>query len=340
MRLYIMNAFPGGSKKRVSKAGKCIREKCESLEDLQILEDWRAAHRQVLNTFQALLRNRTKSLKVPVAQRHKRKSTIIHKLNRYPKMQLARMDDVAGCRLIFKSIDDLYSFREKFHQARFKHVLRNDIDKYDYIKNPKQTGYRGVHDVYVYDIKSEINKHLKGLYVEVQYRTRVQHAWGTAVEVIGFITESQPKFEEGDTRYRDTMVLASELLARAFEDRKGPLPDLSSENLVKQFLAMDEELGMLKMLRNLNAANADVSNNKNTILMFSKEGELQTHSYKSAPEALRSLFDLESKFPDHDIVLVRADSAEEVRIAFKNYYSDATDFIELIDEACSKLFKA
>jgi len=29
----------------------------------------------------------------------------------------------------------------------------------------------------------------------------VQHAWATAVEVIGLITESQPKFQRGDNRY-------------------------------------------------------------------------------------------------------------------------------------------
>ena len=62
--------------------------------------------------------------------------------------QLARMDDIAGCRLIFRHTKDLDSFRDEFHRARFKHKMRNDLDKYDYIKRPKPTGYRGVHDVY------------------------------------------------------------------------------------------------------------------------------------------------------------------------------------------------
>ena len=150
-----------------------------------------------------------------VAQRHKRRSTIFGKLDRYPEMQLARMDYVAGCRLIFSDVRMLYSFREHFHKARFHHKRRNDADKYDYIKHPKVTGYRGIHDVYVYDVNSLIGRHLKGLMVEIQYRTKIQHAWATAVEVIGFITESQPKFQEGDTRYLDAMALASEILARA-----------------------------------------------------------------------------------------------------------------------------
>src|SRR4051794_31866534 len=115
-------------------------------------------------------------------------------------MELSRMDDVAGCRLIFKSLKDLYRFRASFHKARFRHARRNDVDKYDYINRPKATGYRGVHDVYEYDVNSDVGRRLTGLYVEIQYRTLVQHAWATAVEVIGYITESQPKFQKGDKR--------------------------------------------------------------------------------------------------------------------------------------------
>ena len=89
------------------------------------------------------MRSRVKDINATVAQRHKRRNTIFDKLNRYPKMNLARMDDVAGCRIIFRTIDDLYNFREKFHKARFHHKRMNHDDKYDYIKHPKKTGYRG-----------------------------------------------------------------------------------------------------------------------------------------------------------------------------------------------------
>ena len=41
------------------------------------------------------------------------------------------MDDIAGCRLIFNSVDELYAFREKVHAAGFKHKRRNEVDKYD-----------------------------------------------------------------------------------------------------------------------------------------------------------------------------------------------------------------
>jgi ppGpp synthetase/RelA/SpoT-type nucleotidyltranferase len=329
--------FPGGSKSRVNRAGENIRKQAATVEDLHVVDEWRAAHRSVLNTFQAILRQRTRGTGITVAQRHKRKRTIFDKLQRFPGMQLARMDDVAGCRLIFKKLEDLYAFRTEFLRARFNHQRRNELDKYDYIKKPKDTGYRGVHDVYEYDVKSEVGKQLAGLNLEIQYRTLVQHAWATAVEVIGFITESQPKFQQGDTRYERAMALASEILARAYEKLNGPFADVSDRDLVAEFLRLDRELGLLRNLRGLNTASRAVSDKRNAILIFSESGELEVRAFRDAPDALRALFELEREMPERDIVLVRADTGDEVRIAFRNYFSDARDFIKLVEDGCAHL---
>ncbi len=51
-------------------------------------------------------------------------------------MQLARMDDIAGCRVIFPDIAALIDFRDKLHRASFNHVRKNDVNKYDYITSP------------------------------------------------------------------------------------------------------------------------------------------------------------------------------------------------------------
>lgn len=329
--------YPGGSKTRVTRAGANVRRGIATAEDLAVIEEWRAAHRGVLNTFQAILRTRTKSSNVTVAQRHKRKRTIFDKLARLPGMQLARMDDVAGCRLIFRNTKELNKFRSDFHKARFNHKRRNEPDKYNYIANPKQSGYRGIHDIYDYDVNSDAGKSLAGLYIEIQYRTLVQHAWATAVEVIGFITESQPKFQKGDTRYERAMALASEILARAHEDLKGPFPQLTDREILEEFLTLDRHLGLLQTLRGLSLAKSEISNKRNTILMFSEAGDLDVKSFRDATDALRALFELEKAYPQNDIVLVRADSGEEVRLAFRNYFTDAREFIRLLDSACAKL---
>jgi len=333
----INNSFPGGSRTRVNKVGDRIRQGTATAEDLDVIEQWRSAHRAVLNTFQAILRNKTKYQKITVAQRHKRKLTIFDKLLRLPSMKLSRMDDVAGCRLIFENIESLYKFRSKFLKSNFHHKLKNDVDKYDYVKMPKATGYRGIHDVYSYDVNSTSGRHLKGLLIEIQYRTEIQHAWATAVEVIGFITASQPKFQKGDDRYLNTMAYASEILARVYEECNGPHPEMKDRELIKKFITMEKKLGLLNMLRGLNEINTEVSDKKNVILIFSDTGDLESKTYRSTTEALRALFELEIENPKYDIVLVKADTSEEVRFAFKNYFSDTKDFVNLVEKACSTL---
>src|SRR5690606_6947832 len=120
---------------------------------------------------------------------------------------------------------------------------------------------------------------------------------------IGFVTESQPKFQQGDDRYQHAMALASELLARAHENKFGPFPLLSNREALEKFLQLDAELSLLQTLRGLNQAKSDISTKKNAILIFSKQGKLDIRSYNDAPDALRALFDLEKQMPENDIVL-------------------------------------
>lgn len=106
---------------------------------------------------------------------------------------------------------------------------------------------------------------------------------------------------------------------------------------MKRFLAIDERLNLLSMLRGLNAADAEVSSNRNTILVFGGAGDLDIRTYRDATEALRSLFELEKERPGQDIVLVRADTSDEMRLAFRNYFTDARDFIRYIERGCERL---
>jgi hypothetical protein len=165
----------------------------------------------------------------------------------------------------------------------------------------------------------------------------VQHAWATAVELIGFVTESQPKFKEGDKRYETAMALASEILARTFEKSTGPYTDIDDREVVRRFLELDQDIELLRTLRGLNAADKAVTENRNAILIFSAAGDLEVQTFRDATDALQALFALEKKYPDRDVVLVRADTSDEVRLAFKNYFSDAKDFIRLVEDGCTKL---
>lgn len=333
-------AYPGGSKSRVNKAGLNIKDGVPTPEDFAVFEAWRSAHRQVLNTFQAYFRiaaKRNFEENFIVAQRHKRKSTIIDKLSRHPKMLLSRMDDIAGCRLIFDDMASLRKFRSRMHSNQFRHVLRNDPDKYDYISRPKASGYRGIHDVYEYVTKSAATRGSNGLYIEIQYRTKIQHAWATAVEVVGHVFESQPKFETGDDRYHRAMALASEILARVYEGLIGPFSDVSDIDLVTQFRELDRELGLTKRLRGLNMANQIISENASTILIFSKDSQLEVRTYRQHELALTELFALEEAYPEKDIVLVSSPRSDDIRYAYKNYFSDAREFTKLVADGMKVL---
>ncbi len=329
--------YPGGSRQRVNHAGARVREGTVTLEDLDVIETWRSAHRVALKAFHGLLRGLTQEQEVSVAQRHKRKRTIFDKLRRYPGMKLSRMDDVAGCRLIFANLEELHAFRAAFHGVESGHRRKNDADKYDYIQRPKASGYRGIHDVYVCESDGAGGEAIAGLNMEIQYRTLVQHAWSTAVELVGFVAKSQPKFQRGDRRYHEAMALASEVMARAFEDAHGPHPDLPERVLVERFLDLDQELGLLNKLRALDAAGSVALGNRHAILISNESGRPDIHTYTDAADALQALFRLEDRFPEKDIVLVRADTAAEVRLAFRNYFADAHDFIELVELGCARL---
>jgi hypothetical protein len=110
--------------------------------------------------------------------------------------------------------------------------------------------------------------------------------------------------------------------------------------VIKNFLAAEKDLGLLQMLRGLNSADKIISAKRNAILIISEGKPLEVKQYRDAPDALRALFELEKEMPDRDIVLVRADTSEDVRLAFKNYFSDARDFLGLIDDGCARLSRA
>jgi hypothetical protein len=77
-----------GSKGAINRAGEALRNKALGQAQAEVLESWRMAHRDVINTFQAILRTRARNLDIQVAQRLKRRSTIIDKLSRHAGMQL------------------------------------------------------------------------------------------------------------------------------------------------------------------------------------------------------------------------------------------------------------
>jgi putative GTP pyrophosphokinase len=332
---------PAFSKSRVKAAGKRLRDGTFDLEDVAVLENWRACHSYILNTFQAILRFRSKGKDITVAQRLKRRHTIFDKLRREPSMQLSTMHDIAGCRLIFDSEAGLMEFRRSLHKSKARHKLRSsDSDRYNYILYPKESGYRSVHDVYEYCVSSKNGVTWNGLLIEIQYRTIFQHAWATAVEVADLITYKRIKFSEADQDHHYFFQLANEIIARAWESRISCLSELPNGEIVREFNRIDKKLGLMGLFENLKQSKKAFGLKMNTLLIFhleprEQEDALQTETFDNVNKAIERYEELEkSNRGNLDIVLVRADSSEDVRVAFRNYFSDAHDFVQYINDGC------
>lgn len=310
------------------------------------MENWRASHAYVLNTFQATLRNRSRESTAAVGTRLKRRATIENKVRRYPDMQLARMHDIAGCRIIFDTIEELLEFRNSLHQARFNHKRRgaDDEERWNYLVNPKPDGYRGIHEVYEYDVRSEGGKTWNGLNVEIQFRTYAQHAWPTAVEVAGLLTLNKPKFGQGSPELIEQFKIASELIARHFEGGTSCLPDRTLVQLKSDFKACENQTRIIELFRRVNTKVVDIDFRKNNVLVFpyvkvedENTSDLEVYSYDNVFRAIDRYNALEERMSNMaDVVLVRADSFDNMRVTFRNYFADTTDFVGMLQEALAE----
>lgn len=316
---------------RIEKAGRRIAKGVATDEDWAVLSNWRAVHAYVLNTFQCNIRRLFRSSKKHTfAQRMKRKPTIIDKLQSKRGADLATMQDIAGCRIICDDIAALDDAREKMRLSRSSHV-RIDHDKYNYIDNPKPDGYRGVHEVFEYCITGDTaGKAYNELRVEIQYRTKVQHAWATALETSDLLDKTRLKFESGKNPDKERFFqLCSEYLARKYEWSYGPLPDVSDEYMVDELRALENSVRVIHRLRHAEQA-VKVPSGKNLVLHFGGDKLRITafHSIKRAQEYVESIEDLVGD----DAVYVRADDQTAVKLAFQNYFTNSKFFLRLMRE--------
>ena len=85
----------------------------------------------------------------------------------------AHIQDVAGIRVICNYLDDIYYLRSLLTRSESYTVLR----EVDYIKEPKDTGYRSLHLIVQVPIFLQNEK--KPVTVEVQFRTIAMDYWAS-----------------------------------------------------------------------------------------------------------------------------------------------------------------
>ncbi|WP_368389278.1 RelA/SpoT domain-containing protein [Mesorhizobium sp. LMG 17147] len=206
---------PLHSLNRVDKAGRSLTSGFSGATDdlaaavgesFSVMLNHRASHSYPLNALHMTLRNRARSID-PVAstgQRLKRLDSILRKLRRNSSMQLSQMQDVGGCRAIVDSIESLHDLVDHYGRNPLQHELSHSKN---YVDLPKGDGYRGVHLMYRYHGRASSSPWDK-LRIELQLRTRLQHAWATAVETVDAFTGEMLKFGGGRENWRRFFLLA------------------------------------------------------------------------------------------------------------------------------------
>lgn len=351
--MTVKNIEPLFSSEEVDKAANNARNRLTQnmhvdAEDEKIIENRRASHAHVLNTWQAVLRGRVKKSKYNIvfAQRQKRLNTIYDKFRRWPNIPFSTMQDIAGCRLIFENIEELEHFRKELKVTRsMKHIL---LKISDYIHRPKQSGYRGIHEIYEYHTQQRPNRSTKwdGLKIEIQYRTITQHIWATGVEIADCLTNGRIKYSAGNEDYLTFFKLVSEMFARVYEHMTSCLPRKSNIELVNEFKQIESKIHLLSRLKAAKLANINDSlkSGNNIILdqFITKKQAVQINieAFKSLAYAQKRYFELEQNNPTHDIVLVRAndiDNRTSIKNAYRNYFINTKDFVHMVEQALSHL---
>lgn len=339
------------SKSQINQAGKTIvslnsfslRDLNITLEEIDtafnILGNWRASHAYPLQVICSNLRLRNPN--AIVVQRLKRLESIVDKLKRFPDMNLYRMQDLGGCRVIVDTIEQVYEAVNRYKNSRIRHILKR---KYDYIQNPKKSGYRSYHMVYQFqsDKKETYNKNML---IEIQFRTKLQHIWATAVEMMGIYTKSNLKSSQGNEDILRFLVLVSSVIA--IQECMPVCPNTSNNiyNLAQEIEYLNNKYHITSTLSGLSLAIDHTYNKKNIhnkniyymIVLDYSIKRVKVYDFKSSELeiATKIYMQLENE-ANKNVVLTSANSFNTLKEAYPNYFADISEFIKMVREIIKK----
>lgn len=335
MKLYDLEY----SKTKIDRAGESLKNKASATDDeiaqaLGVLSNWRAYHAIPLDIFARVLRQRSQkvSTHTVVAQRLKRTPSILLKLSSHKTMRLSAMQDIGGLRAILDTTDDVYKLLGVYKKSKSKHSL---FSQDDYIEEPKNDGYRGIHLVY------KLSK-TPNLFLEIQFRSKLQHIWATGVEVFGTLQNSSFKSGHGSKKWLDFFSLLSSVFA--IKENGPPLKAHCEISKVDLVARVQKEIQELQVTENLNVYTA-VYNiiSKSTssgrkghyslIVLDSRKNTISFENYgvSQFEAAAQAYLDLERKhFEDTqiNIVLVNTGDIKKLELSYPNYFMDTKTLVQ------------
>ncbi len=285
------------------------------------------------------LRERSKRIdpKALVSQRLKRVPSIIYKLQRNPNMALTTIQDIGGCRAVLSDIKSVQKLA-----LRMGNVVK------DYIALPKPDGYRSIHLVMQYMPSDDRHEEHAGRKIEVQLRTRLQHAWATAVETIDSLLQQNIKGGGGEKDWRRFFVLTSCLIA--LKEGSTPVPDCPSDRdaLLKELRKLCMKLDVVGKLEGLSHSVQSLSSLKRNpgwqayvLVLDMKERKISVTGFlKSHLEHVAEHYlETEKKHfgdPRFQVVQVYVSQIKEIKRAYPNYYLDTQAFLAFLNEALNE----
>lgn len=341
-------AIPKYSREQVDSAGATLAGRGAPTialpEAIAIINNWRASHSFPLNTFQNGLRQRAKRVGSGgiVAQRTKRLSSISAKLKRFRKLNLSLIQDIAGCRAVVSSVEEVNKLVSAYKSSNLKHKL---IDSDDYIATPKRSGYRSYHLIYSYF--SDRNDTYNGLKIEIQIRSPLQHAWATAVETVGTFIGQSLKSSQGEKDWLRFFSLMG--TAIALKEKCNPVPDtpVNRDQLKSEIQDYADRLGVIEHLHAFGTALQRLARPTRDahyylLQLDSTKKVVQIKAYRQDQLELASSDYAEAEAlilsgqPGTDAVLVSVDSMSALRRAYPNYFADTGKFTAMVSEAIGR----
>lgn len=333
------------SRNEVRRAGEVLIDddsnEDEVLRSMEVLSNWRAAHAYPMHAILTFLRKKSDDLdkSAIVVQRLKRTPSIIRKLKRYNQMKLHRMQDISGCRSVVKTVEVAEKLAENIINSRTRHVLHK-VD--DYVKNPKSSGYRCIHLIYKYNGEKE---EYKDYFVEIQIRSRIQHAWATAIEIIDTYTRQALKASQGQQDWLNFFRYVSAEFSKL--ESRPIVEDLSRADTLPRLISLEGKLNAINRLQAFAVTTKHISKQKNNKSDFFLLGidqkanliEISQYSADKLDEATKKYLECENRArheSGYDAVLVAAQSLHELREAYPNYFADSRDFISYVNMVIGK----
>lgn len=338
--------IPEYTKKQINDAGDIVRTEIatdsQKEQALKVIDNWRSAHAYPLHVFYMNLRRKTSEREdVLVVERLKRLESIVSKLQREDGMQLYRMQDLGGCRMVVPTLAEVYSYSFEFQSSKIRHEQKKIND---YIQNPKKSGYRSLHIVYRFKTDTP-EKDIYNQYpmlIELQFRTHLQHIWATALETIGLFTNQALKAGQGSEDILRFFAVVSSLFA--IKEGCPVVPGtVNDENeLISEIEQINDNHHILDMLKAIRVAiehdtNRITDKNGYYILQLDYQRHMLRRWFfkPSDLEKANKLYDyLEQQRGNKplDIVLVRASSYGAVKAAYPNYFMDIGEFIDIVSD--------